>query len=151
MVEVLAVTFVLLAGVLAGVLVGVQLAVVPMLAALPGERYVEVHRLLDPGFDPFMPRFNKVALAIGLVLTVFAPGLTAKGLFASSVLCIVGVALVSEIFNVRMNRRIDTWDTTRMPAEWRAVRTRWGAWNRVRTVISVVGFATAVAGMVAAA
>jgi uncharacterized membrane protein len=144
----LALVFVLMSGVLAGVLVGVELAVVPMLAALPADRYVQVHRLLDPGFDPFMPRFNQVALGIGVLITIFAPGVPAKLVFATAVLCIVGVAVVSEVYNVRLNRRIDTWESTTPPADWQAVRLRWGRWNRVRTAISVLGFLVAVAGNV---
>jgi uncharacterized membrane protein len=143
----LSVLFVLLTGVLAGVLVGVELAVVPMLGALPGDRYVQVHKLLDPGFDPFMPRFNQVALGIGVLLTVVAPGWAARLSFGAAVLCIIGVAVVSEVFNVRMNRRIDAWDVADLPTGWRSVRLRWGVWNRVRTAISVAGFAAAVCGV----
>ena len=58
--------FLLGTGALAGVLMAVEMAMVPMLCALRGERWIEVHRLLDPGFDPLMPRVNKGVLALGL-------------------------------------------------------------------------------------
>lgn len=144
LVVVLAAAFVLMTGILAGLLFAVDLAVVPTLAALPGDRYVQVHRLLDPRFDPLMPRFNKVTLGIGVMLAILAPGMLAKAGFAVAVLCVVGVALVSELRNVRLNRLIDIWDTSRLPAEWHWVRVRWGHWNRVRTLISIVGFLAAV-------
>jgi uncharacterized membrane protein len=142
--EVLAGLFLLLTGALAGVLMAVAVAVVPMMSALPGERWVQVHRLLDPGFDPLMPRANKVTLAIGVVLAIIAPGVAAKTGFALAVLCVVGVAFVSERYNVRMNRHIDTWDDE-LPAGWTVLRTRWAVWNQVRTLIAVIGFAAAIA------
>jgi uncharacterized membrane protein len=139
-----AATFVLMTGILAGLLFAVDLAVVPALAALPGDRYVQVHRLLDPRFDPLMPRFNKVTLAIGVLLVIAAPGVPARAGFAVAVLCVIAVALVSELRNVRLNRRIDTWDTGALPAGWRQIRLRWGHWNRIRTLISIAGFVAAV-------
>ena len=103
--------FLLLSGVLAGVLIAVEIAVVPMLGALPGDRFVQVHRLLDPHFDPIMPRASKVALAAGVALVlVGSDGIVSRVAFALAVSCIVGVALVSELRNVPINRRIETWD-----------------------------------------
>ncbi len=144
-VDALALLFLVAVGILAGVLVGVDLAVVPLLGALPGERYLQVHKLLDPNFDPFMPRLSKVALVVGVALMVFAPGVPAKVTFAVALLCVVGVAVVSEASNVRMNRRIDTWSAEQLPADWRAVRAAWGRWHRVRTGLSVAGFVAAIA------
>jgi 2-polyprenyl-6-methoxyphenol hydroxylase-like FAD-dependent oxidoreductase/uncharacterized membrane protein len=142
-VDALALVFLVAAGVLAGVLVGVDLAVVPMLGALPGEGYLQVHKLLDPSFDPFMPRLSKVTLVAGVALVVFAPGVPTKVTFALALLSIVGMAVVSEVFNVRMNRRIDTWSAERIPGDWQTVRATWGFWHRVRTVLSLAGFVAA--------
>lgn len=144
-IEILTVVFLLLAGVLAGVLFSVEVAIVPMVCALPGERYVQVHRLLDARFDPLMPRMNKVSLAVCAALVIFADGVGARVVFGLAGLCIVGVAVVSEAFNVRMNRDIDTWDPGEPPAGWPVVRARWAAANRVRTVLAGAGFCLAVA------
>lgn len=144
LVHALTVVFLLLSGVLAGVLVAVEIAVVPMLGALPGDRFVQVHRLLDPRFDPLLPRASKIALVAGVALLVVgSDGIVNRVAFALAELCIVGVALVSELRNVPINRRIDTWDGTDLPAGWQELQTRWFRANRLRTVLAVAGFAAA--------
>ncbi|WP_320783984.1 hypothetical protein [Streptomyces sp. CRN 30] len=145
-VDLLAALLVLLTGALAGVLVAVEIAVVPMLAELPGHRYVQVHRLLDPRFDPLMPTVDKVALGVGLLLVVLAPGWAAKGAFIVAEAGLIGVALVSELSNVRINRSIDTWETDRLPQGWAETRARWARSNRSRTWIGLAGFVAAIAG-----
>jgi hypothetical protein len=146
-VDLLAGLLLLLTGALAGVLVAVEIAVVPMLAALPGDRYVQVHRLLDPRFDPLMPTVDKIGLGAGLLLIIMAPGVGAKVAFAIAEVALVGVALVSELSNVRINRLIDTWQPDRLPPVWAETRARWGRANRSRTWIAVAGFAAAIVGM----
>lgn len=143
LVDVLGPVFLVLSGVLAGVLVGVELAVVPALAALPGDRYLQVHRLIDPRFDPVMPRLSQVALGAGIVVTVAVPGLAAKLAGGFAVLSIIAVAAVSEAHNVRMNRHMDTWNAEHLPTGWESLRTRWGRWHRVRTAASIAGFIAA--------
>lgn len=147
LIDALAGLLLLLAGALAGVLVAVEIAVVPMLADLPGERYVQVHRMLDPRFDPLMPTIDKIALAVGLALIVFAPGTEARVAFAVAEAGLVGVALVSELSNVRINRSIDSWEEDRLPQGWAEARARWARSNRHRTWIALAGFAAAVVGM----
>jgi uncharacterized membrane protein len=144
----LAALFMLLSGTLAGVLVAVEIAVVPMLARLPGDRYVEAHRLLDPRFDPLMPTANKVALVAGLALVILGRGPVAQVCFGIAEAGIVGVALVSELSNVRINRQMDKWDATSLPQEWSRTRVRWARSNRHRTAIALAGFATAIAGLI---
>jgi uncharacterized membrane protein len=136
----------LLSGALAGVLLAVEVAVVPMMGALSGDRYVQVHRLLDPRFDPLMPAVARVAMGTGLLLTVFAPGSGARAAFAGTEAGLIGVALVSELSNVRINRCIDAWDTDRLPQTWSSTRDRWARSNRHRTLIAVAAFAAAITG-----
>jgi Domain of unknown function (DUF1772) len=139
--------FLLLSGTLAGVLFTVETAIVPVVRVLPGDRYVQMHRLLDRRFDPMMPRMNKVALAVCVALVVLAGGIWPRLMFAFAGLCVVGVAVVSERFNVRINRVIDTWDPDRPPADWSGVRDRWASANRVRTGLAVLGFAATIAAV----
>lgn len=147
LVPVLAAVFVLCTGVLAGALVAVERAVVPMLLRLPRQTWSDVHRLLDPGFDPLMPTVNKVALATGLGLTVLAPGGAAKAAFAAALAGVVCVALVSELRNVTMNRRIDAWaEAGEIPDDWQSLRDRWARANRWRTAAAAVAFVGALAG-----
>lgn len=143
----LAAVFVLCTGTLAGALIAVDRAVVPMLLRLPRQTWSEVHRLLDPGFDPLMPTVNKVALATGLGLAIFAPGAAARVVFGSALAGVAGVALISELRNVRMNRRIDEWAAAgEFPAGWNDLRGQWARANRWRTASAVLAFAAALAG-----
>jgi Anthrone oxygenase len=136
--------FLLGTGSLAGVLISVERAMVPMLNALPGRSWVQVHKLLDPGFDPLMPRVNKVTLAVGVALVALAGPAQARVCFGLSAAGIVGIALVSELRNVPMNRRIDGWDE--LPEDWHLLRERWSRANRLRTLLAIAGFAAAVGG-----
>ncbi|MEV7779631.1 DUF1772 domain-containing protein [Kitasatospora sp. NPDC088351] len=147
LVTILAVVLVLCTGILAGALLAVERAIVPMLLRLPRQTWSDVHRLLDPGFDPLMPTVNKVALAAGLGLTVLAPGAAAKAAFAAALASVAGVALVSELRNVRMNRRIDGWAAAgEIPDGWDALRTRWARANLLRTVFAGLAFGIALGG-----
>lgn len=137
--------FLLLSGVLAGVLFSVEIAVLPMLGKLSGEQFTRIHRLLDPGFDPLMPRMSKVALAAGALAAVFTPSAAATLLLGGAVAAVIAVAVVSELYNVRMNRDIDTWDSLRPPRSWARTRARWGRFNRVRTCLAVSAFVLAAA------
>jgi hypothetical protein len=138
--------FLLGTGTLAGVLTAVEMAMVPMLCALRGERWIEVHRLLDPGFDPLMPRVNKGVLTLGLVLVVIPGPVAARICFGLAVAGIGGVALISELCNVPMNRRIDAWAADGLPDDWDRLRARWARANRLRTLFAAAGFAAAICG-----
>ncbi|WP_406384927.1 anthrone oxygenase family protein [Streptomyces sp. NBC_01618] len=143
----LASVLVLCTGVLAGALIAVERAVVPMLLRLPRQSWSEVHRLLDPGFDPLMPTVNKVALAAGLGLSFLAPGAGAKAAFATALAGVAGVALVSELRNVRMNRRVDAWaEAGEIPEGWETLRDRWARANQLRTAFAVLAFCAALSG-----
>ncbi|MGI5519960.1 anthrone oxygenase family protein [Micromonospora sp. CA-259024] len=143
----LAVVFVLCTGTLAGALVAVDRAVVPMLLSLPRQTWSQVHRLLDPGFDPLMPTVNKVALACGLALCFLAPNAAARVVFGTALAAVAGVALISELRNVRMNRRIGAWaEAGEIPDGWRALRGRWARANRWRTVAAVLAFGAGLGG-----
>ncbi|OLE21040.1 MAG: hypothetical protein AUG49_22980 [Catenulispora sp. 13_1_20CM_3_70_7] len=145
-VHLLASVFLLLTGILAGTLFTVEVAIVPTLKSLPGERWVQVHTRLDKRFDPMMPSVNKVSLVICAVLVILAHGIGAKAAFALGGLGTVGVALVSEFFNVRMNKHVVAWDPAALPPGWQGLRERWAAANRVRTLLAVAGFVSTIVG-----
>jgi uncharacterized membrane protein len=147
LIDVLAGLLLLLGGAMAGVLMAVEVAVVPMLARLPGDRYVQTHRMLDPRFDPLMPTIGKLGLGIGLATVYMAPTAQARIAFGIAGAGFLGVALVSELSNVRINRSIDTWEEDRLPPGWAQARARWARSNRCRTVIAAVGFTATVFGV----
>jgi uncharacterized membrane protein len=140
---------VLTSGTVAGVLFGVARAVAPTMEQLPGSTYVRVHQLLDPHFDPFMPRVTKVTLAAAPVAAALARSPLRRALFGAGLLATAGVALVSETRNVPINRDVLTWQADHPPAEWEDVRRRWLRANVARTACAVTAFACYTAGTVA--
>jgi hypothetical protein len=145
-VDLLSSSMVVLTGVLAGTLFTVESAIVPTLLSLPGDRWIQVHTGLDSRFDPLMPSINKVSLGICAALVVLADGTAAKTAFALGGAGTVAVALVSELFNVRMNKRIVGFDPDALPAGWTGLRAKWAAANRARTLFALGGFVSTVVG-----
>lgn len=145
-VTLLASAFLLFTGLLAGTLFTVHMAIVPALAVLTGPRWVQVHTLLDKRFDPMMPNINKISLVVCAVLVFLADGTSTKIWFALGGLCTVGVAVVSEAFNVRMNHHVSKWNPDAPPPEWLGLRSRWASANLVRTLIAIAGFACTIVG-----
>jgi hypothetical protein len=139
----------ILLGAIAGVLLAVDMAVVPVLSALRAGAYVQIHRMLDPRFDPLMPWLSKLALVTGVAVLVIERGGVGPRIIAGiAEACLVGVALVSELVNVRINRGIDTWDIAHPPGDWSSVRARWFRANRARTILAAAGFIAAVTAAV---
>ena len=62
-------------------------------------------------------------------------------LLAGSLLYLVGVILVTVVFNVPMNEALDTVQPESKEAadQWAKYLNRWTAWNHVRTVASILG------------
>jgi len=77
-----------------------------------------------------------VALAVGAAL--LAKGPAVGWIAAGGAVYLVGVFLVTVIFNVPMNKRLDAMDPASETAAvyWAHYTTRWTRWNHVRTLSS---------------
>jgi len=77
-----------------------------------------------------------VDLIVGVVL--FATGPAVGWIAGAGALYLVGVFLVTVIFNVPMNKRLDALDplSATAAAYWTAYVSTWTRWNHVRTVAS---------------
>ncbi|MBT2208990.1 MULTISPECIES: DUF1772 domain-containing protein [Actinomadura] len=127
-------------GTVAGTLFAVWRAIVPTLVALPGDRYVQVHQLLDRRFDPLLPWVTRVTMATAVVFALLPVGLTARLLCGAGLAMSVLVAVVSDTRNVPINRTISGWDPEAAPAGWDDLRARWCRANSVRTAFALAGF-----------
>jgi hypothetical protein len=136
----LAVAVVLAVGTLAGTLVAVATAVVPVFRALPAARYIQLHQLLDPGFDPLMPWISRLAMLASVALVVLAPHPAARFAWGAGLLLTGLVAVVSEVRNVSINRRVLSWDPQSPPADWALLRARWARGHQLRTCFAVAAF-----------
>ncbi|MCS7484112.1 anthrone oxygenase family protein [Umezawaea endophytica] len=127
-------------GLTAGALLIAMIGVAPLRLALPDDRSVQVHQLLLPKVEPWMP-----ALLVGG--TIFTG---AAGFFAGStlvhVLTIISSSLqlkailIALTKNVPINRWLAKLDPEALPpdfAESRAME-RWRNWNAARAVMVIL-------------
>lgn len=90
-----------------------------------------------------------VAVGVVAVLQLRQPGswwLLAGAIFA------ISAAIITIVFNVPLNNRLDGVDPARLSAadaarEWQAYFSTWTAWNHVRTVTAFVGAALMLVGL----
>jgi uncharacterized membrane protein len=134
-------------GTIAGVLVSVAGAIAPTFVQLPGERYVQVHQLLDRRFDPLMPILNALTM-VGTIILVVVRGYPVRLLYIAVAVLMALVAAVSGMVNVPINRKVLAWDADHPPREWAELRTRWARWNLVRTVFAIGAFVASTTGAV---
>ncbi len=67
---------------------------------------------------------------------------------AVALAALVGDAVLMLRVNVPINGVIETWTTTRYPADWETYRTRWMAVFAVRQILLGAGFVSLLAGVV---
>jgi uncharacterized membrane protein len=108
---------------------------VPLLFALPGERYVHAHGFLATRYDPFMPITIVVTILIDVVVAVVAAPAEAHAMYGLAAILMVCVIAVSLTKNVPINHWVTAQDPTDLPADWVDRRVRWRMWNLVRTVL----------------
>ncbi|MFC4910177.1 anthrone oxygenase family protein [Actinomadura gamaensis] len=126
------------AGTATGILVIGAVALVPCFRALPADRYVEVHQLLDRRIDPLMPILVALSAVLALVLTFAADSTSRSVLFAAGAALLVGVAAVSLSTAVPLLRRhVRQVDASNLPADWYDLRRPWQHWHLVRTLLAV--------------
>lgn len=127
-------------GIAAGVFAGTVLGGVPLLLALPPDRYVHAHGFLATRYDPFMPVTLAVTALLDLGLAIGGPG-GSRVPFAIAGLLLLGVMTVSLTKTVPINKWVVSLDPQRLPADWdeRDPRGSWNTWNRVRTGLAMAG------------
>lgn len=125
-------------GLTAGVLYAVALSVVPAFRALPPQRYVEIHKLIGRRFDHVMPPMVLTWTALDVVLAVLTPDPAGRILFLTAAAAGCGVAAVSQLGNVPINRQVKSLPAGPVPADWDDPRARWRVLNLIRTCLAVL-------------
>lgn len=128
-------------GLAAGVLTGTVLGGVPLLEALPTERYVHAHAFFAGRYDPFMPACLLATAIADVVLTLVAPTAPSRVLLALAAVAALAVIAISLTRNVPINRWVKTLDPAALPADFDDPRPRWARWNRIRTSLAVAALA----------
>lgn len=146
-VETLSVAVLVGTGLVAGVLFAVAISVVPALIAMTPEHYVATHKLLGRHYDRIMPFVVAGSTLADLVLAVRAEGPT-RLLFGAAVLCMAGVAVVSQTRNVPINRRVKATGPADLGPDWQDPRPQWRDWHLVRTCCAAAGCTLTAAAVV---
>ncbi|MFD0773559.1 anthrone oxygenase family protein [Streptomonospora algeriensis] len=135
-----------------GVFAGTLLGGVPLLLALPPDRYIHAHGFLATRYDPFMP----LTLATTVVLDAALAGLVqdpaGRLLFGSAGAVLVSVMAVSLIKTVPINKWVVGLDPEALPEDWerRDPRPKWQRWNAVRSYLCAIGLAVNLAAAIVA-
>jgi len=103
----------------------------------------------------FMPLFlgttvAGAALVVMGTLRVSEPG--AVSMIAGGGLYVIGMFVVTMVFNVPLNNHLDTVDPAGLSVaaaarEWRAYFSTWTAWNHARTLTAFIGAAVMLVGL----
>jgi len=150
-VEILTVAIVVSAGVMFGVLLFMQMAILPMLNALPSSGFITAcQKIYMEQFHPIMV-WNAIAgIAMGMALIPLVDDWSARVLLLLGGAGITVVGVISEYFNRPRWRKFEKWNPEQAPPEWETLRTKWGWFHLVRTwAAGGVVVAFAVAGIIA--
>jgi len=135
-------------GLVVGVFFAVTVSVLPALRALPPDRYVQAHQLLGRGYHPSMPLIVTASLGCDIALALLAPTPPRQALYVGAALLLVGVQVVSQFGNVPINKAVNRFDPTALPADWRDPRPRWRDWHLVRMAFAFAAMVLTSAGSV---
>lgn len=140
-------------GVQLGTLWIMKTSILPMLNALPYDRYVTVCQLIDMHvFHPIAVWNGVIAAGVGIGAAVLAPSAWISALFVAGSVGMVVVGIASEGFNRPIWRQIEKWSPGRTPEGWARKRFDWHVAHQVRTyaaIVSVGAYVGAFLGLVA--
>jgi uncharacterized membrane protein len=137
-------------GIAAGIMLSTVVGIVPMMLAMPYDRYVQTVQFLWPRYDPLMPLLNGSALVLVVLSAVTAGDGPARPVLVLGALLLATVMTISITKNVPVNRLVFGLDPGRQPTDWSRIdpRGRWRTWNLVRTVLALLAFTTNVTATV---
>ncbi len=149
MLDLLSLLNLLLAALVSGALSVVQFGMIPYRKKLDGAGFTGLHQTLNAFMDRYMRRITGAALVSGIALTGlrWASAPDAAKLGALGVAGLAGVTVTTLMFNVPINRTVDTWSKGSAPANFAAVRDRWDRFHALRTFTSFVAFAAFAAAL----
>lgn len=137
-------------GIQAGALLMVRYGVCPTFRVLAIPEWMRLHVLLDRSIERYMPALNIVTGGTTLWLLFLTQPADARLLRALALACNIGLALMSELVNVRINKSVAAAaigpDGAAVPpneedhARLAAARERWIRWHHWRTADIVAGF-----------
>ncbi|MFC5827936.1 anthrone oxygenase family protein [Nonomuraea insulae] len=139
--EILSVFALLGSGTTAGVMFAVAISMVPALGAMTVPRYVEAHRLLGRNWDPTMPIIVITTALADVALVPLSGDPAGAALHAVAAVLVLGVAGVSHLLNVPLNRAVKALGPgDSIPPGWVDPRPSWRGYHLVRTTLAGAAF-----------
>jgi len=139
---------IVLAALVGGMFWGPWLALSRTMNTFEPETFLAVTHRMTRNMAPLMTALMPAALlSIAPVLLVTFGHRPATFYLTLAALILYGLALlVTVVVEVPIVKRIATWTATTLPADWRRLRDRWGAFHVVRVVSALAGLTLLVAG-----
>ena len=139
---------IVLAALVAGMFSGPWLALTRSMATFEPSVFLAIVDRLNRNMAPLMTILLPVSLLSMAPLLILAYG-DRPTMFALTLAALVSFAvalLVTMMIEVPIVKQITTWTVATLPANWRQLRDRWGAFHIIRVVAGLAGFALLVAG-----
>ena len=141
------VTCLVFASVLVSAIVGVAVFGNP--AGLSGTDYALRQQALIRTLNTPMPILGAVTILLGLISAFSGGGgRHAFGWWIVGAILMIMAGLVTRFYNQPINAVVMTWVPQALPSNWQSLRDDWWHWHKIRTALSVLGFALFVIGYV---
>ncbi|MEU1126809.1 DUF1772 domain-containing protein [Streptomyces sp. NPDC005899] len=139
--DVLAVTTVIVAGMMVGVEFAVAVFLNPILDRLPDNGGLAARSDGARLLGRVMPFWYIGSVALGTVWAVLAWGEEGAPLVAAGAGMLVLSVVMSILLLVPINSRVATWSHAGVPEDWKEQMGRWDRFHYVRVAVIVLGFA----------
>ncbi|WP_337659968.1 anthrone oxygenase family protein [Anderseniella sp. Alg231-50] len=147
---------VIASGLIAGVFLAFSDFLMKSLAAASPAGGIEAMQLINRKVYGSVFLFLLVAMlavsaALAFYASMYMTGPASAWIISASVLYAVGMFIVTVVFNVPMNRRLDAMnhESTETASYWTVYASSWTLWNHVRTVASAASAACFLIGCLA--
>lgn len=148
--EILSVVAVLVAGLMVGCELAIAVFIHPMLDRLPDEAHLPAASALARLLGTVMPFWYNLTLLLTITEVVIRwheSGALPIWIAISGLLWML-VIVYSLIALVPVNNRIQSWEKSTPPADWKTYRRRWDMHHRWRVVLLTIAFAFLIVGVV---
>ena len=132
-------------GLFTGILFGDRIGVTPIRPKLPPASFILFQQELHLTFGKLMPVLLVVSLLSGAITLVLLRREYKSSQFvftAVATLCVLAVIVMTRSINVPLNETLMTWQASSPPENLMQLWAPWEGSHTIRTVISLIGFAS---------
>jgi uncharacterized membrane protein len=140
-------------GLLAGIFLGDRVGLGFARPALPPSSFVQLQQIQHVHFVRFMPVLQIAAVLSALIWLFLLRSNVGTAQFLLLALAVAGLLTVFALtmaINVPINNTLMTWNASTPPGDAMKIWKRWEQVNTVRAIISPIGFALQVLGLILA-